>query len=69
MDLQGCKIELIKIVARFFFYRRRELPLLLGEISFRTREPARDDMKGGSVAIDAGDTIQGFSRDVELSKA
>ena len=69
MDLQCCKIELIKIVARFFFYGRCELLLLLREISFRPRQPARDNMKGGSVAVAIGDTIQGSSRDVELPEA
>ena len=69
MDLQCCKIELIKVVARFFFYRGGELLLLLHEISFRTRQPARDDMKGGSVAIGSRDAIQGFPCYVELPKA
>ena len=69
VDLKCRKIELVKIVARLFFYRGRELLFLLCEISFRTCQPASDDMEGSRITIGRGDIVQRFSRNIELAKA
>ena len=68
-DLQCGKIKLVKIVARLFFNRGRELLLLLGKISLCAREPAGDNMESSSVTVVGGHMVERFSRDVELAKS
>src|SRR6266513_1069467 len=67
VDLQRCEIELVEIIPRFLFYGSCELFFLFGIISFGTRQPPCDDMKGGSVTITVGNLIERLSSKVELS--
>ena len=69
LDLQRREIELVKIVRWLFFYRGGELLFLLGKISFSASQPARNDVKSGAVTIVREDIIQGFSCEIDLSKA
>ena len=67
-NLQCGEIKLIEVVVRFFLYRSCKLFLLLGKISFRTRQPACNDMKSCAVAISRRDSIERFARKIELPK-
>ena len=68
MNLQGCEIELIKIVVGLFLHRGRELLLLLGKIAHRASEPACNDVKSCPVPISWRDPIERLARKIELSK-
>jgi len=66
--LQGCEIELIKIVTGFLLYGGRELFLLPGKIALRTREPACDDMISCAVPIVRRNPVERLARQIEFSK-
>ena len=69
LNLQRRQIELIEIVPWLLLYSCGELRFLLGEISFRTGQPARNDVKSGAVTIVRGDIILRFSCEIDLPKA
>ena len=70
MDLQRCEIELVQIILRFFFYGSGELFFLLGKISFRTSQPACNDVKGGPVTITGRNLIRAlFEQDQAFQSA
>src|SRR5439155_6733417 len=67
-NLQCGEIKLIEVVVWFFLCRSCKLFLLLGKISFRTRQPACNHMKSCAVAIYHRDSIERFPRKIELPK-
>src|SRR4029077_725392 len=69
MDLQRREIELVEIVLRFFRYCGCKLFFLFGKISFRRRQPACDNVKGGPVTIIGRNLIERVAGKIELSKA
>src|SRR5205809_816418 len=68
VDLQRCEIELVEIILRFFFYGSGKLLFLFGIISFGASQPARNNVKRGSVTITGGNLIERLSSKIELSK-
>src|SRR5207249_480363 len=68
VNSQRSEVELIKIIGRVFLYGGGELFLLPGNISFRPRQPACDDVISRSVPISPRDPFECFPRQIKLPK-
>jgi hypothetical protein len=69
LNLQRREIELVEVVLWLLLYSCRKLLFLLGEISFGTGQPARNNVKSGLATMVGEDIIQRFSCEIDLPKA